>query len=161
MTGKKQITAFVCALNLLSYRPRAKGELEKALLTRKFSREEIAAALSDLERMGYINDIGFMESWCYYRYRVSPRGRWLVRNELSQKGISERDLDEHFDNFYPETVERECLRELVKKLQGRRPVQTEDNATDSRQKLTRKLYTKGFELSLIFAVLEELAIQRT
>lgn len=161
MTGKKQISAFDCALNLLSYRPRAKGELKKALLTRKFSRDEIVEALSDLERMGYINDISFIESWCYYRYRVSPRGRWLVRNELSQKGISERDLDEYFDNFYPESVERECLRELVKKLQERRAVQEEDNAEESRQKLVRKLYSKGFEPGQIFAVLEELAIQRT
>ena len=150
-------SAYSCAVNLLSYRPRARGELAAALLAKDYLPEEIETALADLENRGYLNDIAFMESWCFYRRQVAPKGRWLVKSELLGKGISQQDLDGHFDGFYSAEAERECLLRLLEKQQFRLAKIAGDDGAASRQKLAQKFFRKGFELGLIFEVLDQLA----
>lgn len=154
--SKSRGSAYNSAINLLSYRPRAKGELAAALLGKEYLPEEIDTALADLERLGYLNDIAFMESWCYYRQHVAPKGRWLVQSELASKGICQQDLAAHFDQFYSAKAEKACLQQLLEKQLHRHGQNREMDDPAARQKLAQKYFRKGFDLSLIFEVLDRL-----
>ncbi len=76
-------------LRLLAVRPQSRGELQRRLQGKKFSREAIRQALARAEASDFINDERFAEGWVDSRLRHRPKGRYLLAQELRQKGIDE------------------------------------------------------------------------
>jgi regulatory protein len=143
------------ALRLLKYRPRSREELRQALISRGFNNDEIKSTVSYLEDLGYINDVRFMESWCYYRREVSPRGRWLVKRELLAKGIAPESLEKYFDQYYPLEAEEVYLRGLIARQLAKVELHDGRITDEDRKKLMLKLYRKGFDRWLVNQLAEE------
>lgn len=143
------------ALKLLNVRPRSKEELRQLLLERKYSLEEINSVISRLIDMEYLNDIRFMESWCYYRQHISPKSRCYAKRELLAKGISFHDIEEFFDDLYSEEEELNCLKRLIEKKLAKGSVGIIRENKDC-QKIISYLLRKGFKKSLILDMFNQL-----
>ena len=161
MNKEKKGKAVVSALRLLKYRPRSREELRKALDSRGFSEEVVKSTMCYLEDLGYIDDVKFMESWCYFRREVSPRGRWLVKRELLSKGISPENLEKYFDRFYPPEVEEAYLRALITQQAVKAKLQDNKDPEENQKRLALKLYRKGFDRWLVHQLSEEAKEQIT
>ncbi|MGI6678890.1 MAG: regulatory protein RecX [Dehalobacterium sp.] len=142
------------ALKLLNIRPRSIEELRKMLLEREFPLEEVNQVISQLIQLKYLDDVNYIESWCYYRQHISPKGRWLVRKELVMKGVSAFDLDEHFDAFYSEEDEKKCLQILIEKKSIKRRLEQSKNYEKEYQKVVAQMVRKGFNLHQVLENLD-------
>jgi regulatory protein len=93
--------AYERALYYLSYRPRSEREVRRYLQRKEFAEEAIDQALARLKRSHLIDDLAFARSWVANRESLRPRGPWMLKAEMRQKGLSEQiintvltDLDE-------------------------------------------------------------------
>lgn len=144
------------ALKLLTIRPRSIEELRKLLLERKYSLDDINQAICRLIELKYLDDIKFMESWCYYRQHISPKGRWYVKRELLAKGISHDDLEEYFNQFYSEEAELVCLKGLIEKKIKKENLWDDKYDKKDYEKFIIALLRKGFKHNIILDALDQL-----
>ena len=75
------------ALNLLKRRLRSAWEIDQALLRKGVEPEERAEIIAELTEVNLINDERFALSWIHTRDRLSPRGKYVLEQELMQRGI--------------------------------------------------------------------------
>lgn len=86
--------AFSRALYYLNFRPRSRRELERYLTEKNFSPEAVASAAMRLLDLGYLNDREFARLWVSNRCRFRPRGAYVLKGELREKGIDEEIIKE-------------------------------------------------------------------
>ena len=145
---KKAITA---ALNLISFRPRASGELQRKLREKGYAAEAAEAAIQRMLDLGYLNDADFADRWIENRQEHKPRSRRMLQQELMQKGI-DRDL---IQEALEETAIDEFgdALELAHKKAG--SMSGVDQATRHRR-LSGFLGRRGYGYDVIRKVLEEI-----
>lgn len=123
---KKAITA---ALNLLSYRPRAAGELRSKLREKGYAPDAAEAAVARMQELGYLDDEAFAERWVESRQAGRPRSERMLRQELAQKGvdrdtiertIEEAGVDEYGDALELARKKAESMRGLDRDVRFRR-----------------------------------------
>ena len=76
------------ALSLLSARARARGELADRLRRKGFTDAAVDYALAEMDRLGFIDDRAFAESWVRDRLKLRPRGTQALVHELGRKRVS-------------------------------------------------------------------------
>ena len=76
------------AYRYLSYRPRSEAELKSHLHRHGFDNECVEKVLIKLKEQGVMGDAAFASFWKDNRDSFSPRGRFLLQQELRQKGIA-------------------------------------------------------------------------
>lgn len=81
------------ALRLLKNRLRSVWEIDQALLKRKVEAEDRDKIIVELLEIGLLNDERFALSWIHTRDRLSPRGDFLLVQELRQRGIAKEVID--------------------------------------------------------------------
>lgn len=145
---KKAITA---ALNLLSFRPRASGELERKLREKGYSPESAEAAVARMHDLGYLNDADFANRWIENRQEHKPRSRRLLQQELRQKGIDNEVIEEAMAEIVIDEV-ADAL-EIAQKKAG--SMQGLDQQTRHRR-LSGFLGRRGYGFDVIRKVLEEI-----
>jgi regulatory protein len=79
--------AYSRALHYLSFRPRSQLETIQYLHGKGFSDSTINAVVDRLIKKNYLNDISFARFWVNNRKKNKPKARFLIRQELVQKGI--------------------------------------------------------------------------
>jgi len=79
------------ALRLLAYRPRSEAEMRQRLARRDLPEEVVQETIARLREQGLLSDAAFARFWVETRDQNSPRGRRLLWQELSVKGI-EREV---------------------------------------------------------------------
>jgi len=79
------------ALRLLAYRPRSEAEMRQRLARRGLPDEVVQETIAHLREQGLLSDAAFARFWVEARDQNSPRGRRLLWQELSAKGI-EREI---------------------------------------------------------------------
>src|SRR5690606_30023009 len=89
--------AITASLNLLSYRPRASGELQRKWREKGYSPEAAEAAVQRMRDLGYLNDADFAERCIENRQEHKPRSRKMLQQELMQKGIDRALIREALD----------------------------------------------------------------
>lgn len=87
---RKAITA---ALNLLSYRPRAAGELAGKLREKGYAPEAVDAAIARMRELRYLDDEAFAERWVESRQSSRPRSERMLKRELAQKGVDKETIE--------------------------------------------------------------------
>ncbi len=97
--AEQQQQVYEFALTFLSYRPRSAREVEQRLRKKGYSPVQIEAAISRLQRQGYVDDRAFARFWIDNRQTFSPRGPRLLRSELRQKGVSQEVVDEALASY--------------------------------------------------------------
>jgi regulatory protein len=121
--------AIAAALNLLSYRPRAAGELQTKLREKGYAPEAIDAAIARMRELRYLDDEAFAERWVESRQVSRPRSARMLKRELAQKGvdrdtiertIEEAGVDEFGDALELARKKYESMRGLERDVRYRR-----------------------------------------
>ena len=135
------------ALGLLASRARSAFEIRQRLRRKDYPEDAIDYALSELERLGYLDDRAFAEMFVRDRLNLRPRGSRLLMRELRAKGISEEIAKSVIEEALVanESSDSEVALELAKKWLARQKAPADAAA---RMKLERRLYgqlaRKGF-----------------
>lgn len=157
--GSARREALDRAFGYLSHRPRSRFEVERHLRSKGFEPPAVAHALARCEELGYLDDRSFAESWVRDRIRLKPRGRFKLRMELKEKGVSEADAEAAIDRAFreEETDERELLERAARK-------RFESRRADDPEKLRRRLHgylrRRGFRSRDIYEVIDRLLPDR-
>lgn len=105
--------AYDAAVRFLGYRARSVKEMRIYLREKKYPkpcRERVVARLKD---QTYLDDKEFTRLWIENRKRLNPKGTWMLKQELLQKGVSEDLVDEALSDYDEETY---AARALIPKL---------------------------------------------
>ncbi len=145
-------SAYLRAVNFLSYRARSIAEIEENLRKHEVSEAGIEAAIDRLKRNGFVNDAEFAASWVENRNTFRPRGAKALRMELRQKGIAEEVIRATLD----EMVDEEALVYEAGIKQARKLAKRNLAWQDFRKKLVAFLARRGFSYSVISPLPEKL-----
>lgn len=136
------------AIRLLSYRPRSEAEI-RARLNQRFDREIIEGVVLQLRESQMIDDTAFALYWIEEREYFSPRGKRLLKVELTRKGIDGEVIDEVLDGI----DDNECAYRAAQK-KGQSLIR-EDHETFKR-KLGGFLLRRGFGYETVNSTTERL-----
>ncbi len=90
---------YLKALKFLQYRPRSEKEIRDYLIKKlpptDTDAEIIDAIIQKLKAQRFLNDKEFAGMWVRSRKSLKPKGEWLIRMELKQKGnnVQKGDLE--------------------------------------------------------------------
>lgn len=135
------------SIRLISKRPRSTKEitlyLEKKLVTYKRKgckfKEQV---LTSLRQKGYLDDRNFAKWWVDQRLAYKPRGRYLLQNELKEKGIPQDIISEVFGGIrLTPKKELSIAHNLAKK---KRASMGSMNIEKNKRRLYNYLLRKGF-----------------
>ncbi len=87
------------AVRFLSYRPRSIREIRQNLKEKGNEAPVIDQVIDRLETLGYVDDLAFARYWVQNRDEFRPKGPLALRQELNQKGISARLIDQVLDEL--------------------------------------------------------------
>lgn len=144
------IKAYDRAVRFLGYRKRSVKEVRDKLQQLEYSEAAIAAVVEKLERLGYLNDYDFAETWVRDRLNLKPTAKKVIRLELKQKGISEEIISMVLSDIDPQTETAQAIRLVEKKGFSALSGQARD------QKIKNFLLRKGFGWETVKAVLDSL-----
>lgn len=86
--------AYERALRYLAYRPRSEQEIRRYLQKRAVSPQAVEQVVARLRRVHLIDDAAFAAFWVENREAFRPRGAWVLRAELRQKGVAPDAIEE-------------------------------------------------------------------
>jgi regulatory protein len=145
--------AHEAALRLLAYRPRSEAEIRQRLARRGLPPQVIQKTIASLHEQGLLSDVAFARFWVETREQSSPRGRRLLWQELSAKGI-EREVARQA--IAPVAEEDAALRAAQKKA---RHLQGQDYPV-FRRRLGDFLLRRGFPYPTVRTIVERLWHER-
>ncbi|NLK38227.1 MAG: hypothetical protein GX299_09130 [Epulopiscium sp.] len=88
------IKAQDAALHYISYQMRTESEVRKKLKTLEYGEDVIERVIDFLLKYRYVDDLSFAAAYIRQRKKSNPKGRYALRYELRQKGVSEEVIDE-------------------------------------------------------------------
>lgn len=103
------------ALYYIGYKMRTESEVRKKLLEKEFTEDIIERVIDFLIKYHYIDDEAYCISYIKQRLRLNPKGKYVLKMELKQKGIKESiicrtleelDIDEFSDIV--KLLEKKC-----------------------------------------------------
>ncbi|MFB3097304.1 MAG: regulatory protein RecX [Dehalococcoidia bacterium] len=80
------------ACRFLSFRPRSEAEVRRRLM-RRFPAELVNRVIEVLRNTNYLDDEEFARRWRLDRERFHPRGRQVLKRELSRFGVAREVID--------------------------------------------------------------------
>jgi regulatory protein len=88
-------SALATAMRMLAYGPRSEHEVRQALARKRTRTDVLEETVARLRELRLLDDTDFARTYVEQRDRRSPRGRRLLRAELSTRGIDRKAADEH------------------------------------------------------------------
>jgi len=140
------------ALNLLSYRMRSIKEMKDRLYKKKFPAVLIDSVVSELKRIGLLDDRKFSEAFIHSRMIQRPVSRSQLSRELKLKGVNETLIQETVRAEYDELREVVEARKLAEKRLSRLP----DDRYKAKKRLSDFLMRRGFGWDIIKPLIDEL-----
>ena len=144
--------AFDKAIRFLGYRARTEKEVYDKLKEKEFDEKVIKKTITNLKKMGYLNDKEFIKLWVADRASIKPSGKKLLEIELKQKGVSEelakRELNKLVDQKTENTMAQKALEKAQKQYRGL-------VGREKKQKITAYLARRGFNWNLIKELLDK------
>ena len=134
--------AFDRAVRYLSYRPRSTEEVRRNLVRHQVADSLIASVLVRLERLGYLDDLGFAKFWLENRARFKPMGARALRYELRAKGIADEIIETLLAEFEEEAAAYRAAAGQARRIQR-------STRQAFRRKLSQMLRRRGFEADTI------------
>lgn len=145
--------AFQSAVNYLSYRIRSEHEVISYLSEKEWEQAVIDEVMHKLREYRYVDDEEYAKAFVRTQMNVSKKGPDVIRTELLNKGISEKDqqtaLSQYRNDLQRENAE-EWASKTLKKSKG--------SMKEAKQKTIQFLVRKGFSMSLAKLVTGELAV---
>ncbi len=151
-SGEKEFTrAKNAAYRFLSYRPRSYAEVEKKLHDKGFNRTVVQDVLSDLVRLGYVDDEAFANQWVRGRVRLRQIGRHRIKQELKDRGLDSEVIRRVLGGVLTADLEIETARQAAeRKLSTMKALDRETR----RRRLAGFLERKGFSYDVIGGILK-------
>ena len=142
---------FSKAIRLLSLRARSIKEVSDRLKRLTPNQDLIDQVLEDLIKKGFLNDLDFAQSFVDSRLRSKPKGKMVLKYELSQKGISQEVINKVLNQIFSDPeVELKLAKNFLKK-------KTALNRLDP-QAFKKKAYSalkrRGFSSQTIFKIID-------
>ena len=154
MENKNQAIKF--AIKLLSIRKRSVFEMRNRLKRKEFEGNIVDEVVEELIEYKYLNDEEFAEAYINDRINFNPRGSFLVKKELREKGVAENIVNEKIKELFPEEKEMELAKRAAEKKIGTLNKNLEKNKIY--QKVGSYLQAKGYSGYIIREVLEEITL---
>lgn len=139
------------AINYLSYRMRATKEMIEHLKSKEIDSNNIAIIIDRLVSENYLNDGDFAKAFVRSRINLTFKGPEVIRRELIEKGMSEKEINEALKIFSYE----EQLEKAAHLLQKKYPKQLKTSRADQDRKMYTLLLSKGFTSDVVQQVLNE------
>ncbi len=140
------------ALDYLTRRPRSYWEIEQYLQKKEVSTIHIESVLQRLTELNLLDDLAFARYWIENREAFRPRGKYALRYELRQKGVSETIIEQALSQGELDEVES-AYRVARKKWRNLRGF---ENQWQLQQKLAGYLGQRGFSWDIIREVSQRL-----
>lgn len=151
--GSDQLSAAqTIALNALAPRAKSRGELASHLKRRGVEDLAAVVVLDKLEKSGLVNDLEFARAWADSRMRAKNLSKRVIAGELREKGVSAELIAIALDEIDNDLEYRAALELGMRKA---RSLKRFDEETRQRR-LISALQRKGFNFSVISAVLKEI-----
>ncbi len=134
------------ALRILTGRDHSKSELIRKLKQRGFKSEDIEKAVSECERLDYIND---ERTARVYINQMIRKGHGLnrIRHEMNKKGLRGQRIQNILSEIESDIDEAEGAERILKKNVKR--FEREPDLKKRRDKIYRFLYARGFSQDTI------------
>lgn len=145
--------AFQSAVNYLSYRIRSEHEVISYLSEKEWEQAVIDEVMHKLREYRYVDDEEYAKAFVRTQMNVSKKGPDVIRTELLNKGISEKDQQAALSQ-YTNDLQRENAEEWANKTLKK----NKSSMKEAKQKTIQFLVRKGFSMSLAKFVTEELAV---
>lgn len=153
---------FDSALRFLSYRPRSQKEIEDHLVSKISSQESIKYSqakesdlikkiIVNLQKYNYIDDYQFAKLWIKSRNRSNPRGKSILKLELTQKGVAREITDELLGKIKNQNTI--ALKSIEKKLPRWKKLKPDE----LKKKIYSHLSMRGFDFDTIREIVAQLA----
>ena len=150
-TDTSRTGAMNTAVRILTYRDHFKFELKQKLLQRGFANEIIDTAITECERLNYINDERTAHVYIEQLKRKCFGIRY-IRLSLKKKRLSGNTIEKILFENYTQAEEHENARKLLeKKIKS---FSREADLKKRRDKIYRFLYSRGFDKDVIADLLQ-------
>ena len=106
-------------INYLKYRPRTEKEIVSKLRENGYQSGIISQLIEKYQKLGYINDEDFAESYLLDLISHHPQGKYLLIGKLREKGISKKVIDELISKHLSEEKEIEMAERLLSQQRNR------------------------------------------
>jgi regulatory protein len=109
---------FQRALNFISYRSRSTEEVKRNLHKYKVPAEVIPQIIERLTAGGLLDDADFARRWVADRNELHPRGAYLLRLELRQRGVSEDLIEPTLSSLDEDELAMRAAEKKARQLAG-------------------------------------------
>ncbi|MFC1708908.1 regulatory protein RecX [Candidatus Omnitrophota bacterium] len=137
---------------LLKIRPRSEYELRNHLKLKGFQKDIIDSAITELHRIGLLDDLAFAKLWVESRIK-RPLGLNRLSYELKVKGVAKDIINQVISKYDSPGKEEDVVRELINR-------KIEKIAHLDKTKIKSRLWSyflrKGFSKDIVYDVLSEL-----
>jgi len=140
------------ALNLLSFRDRSEKELRTKLKQAGFQESNIDSAIDELKRLRFIDDRKFAINFAHSKMTTKPMGAFLLRRELTLKGIDEEIITQVIEAIFGETDQLAlALRIARQKIHQIKEL----DEPKKKRRVSDLLLRRGFNWDVVSHVLEQ------
>jgi regulatory protein len=146
--------AYERVLRLLSHRPRSEAEVRRYLEGKDTPPDVIVEVCERLTRQGYLDDEAFVRFWVDNRERFNPRGAWVLRRELRQKGVAQSLIDAALADLDSQDGAYRAAQRRLRRWQGL-------EYAEFRRAAGGYLVRRGFDYAVVQEVLERLWTEMT
>lgn len=142
------------AFRFLGIRNHSSYEIKLKLLKKKFPQDLVNEAVNELIEGNILNDFKFAEQFLEEKSAKSKFGPNKIRNDLIKKGINRKILDELFSKI----DEKHSFDVALALAEKKQKTIKEKDRKKSKQKIFFYLQSKGFDIDVIYNVLNKLNI---
>ncbi len=141
------------ALYHLSFKQRTAKEVKDYLTQHDIQPEIISQVLDNLKKEHWINDRKYANSFIQSNLLTGDKGAFVLKQKLSQKGISSTIIEEELNQFDFTELTDKVAEKLLKKHQGKLPCKA------LQDKILQSLINKGFSYSQAKTAYQHLEIE--
>lgn len=142
------------AIKALGRHMRTEAELRRLMHQRvepgPHGDELIATVVARLKENGYLNDQSYAETYARLRRENEKFGQRRVRQALSQKGVTQKIVQQVVEESYANTDEETQARLHLERKRIRKPANEKDTA-----RVMRRLVSAGFSTGVIYKILRQ------
>lgn len=131
------------ALQYISFQMRTAAQVRRKLLEKEYTDTVIEEVMAFLLKYKYVDDEEYCRCYIAQRQRLSPRGAYALKAELSQKGVSREAIDKAL--AHADIDEAEAARRLIEKKWR----YLEDIDEKAKKRIWSFLQRKGFSYDII------------
>jgi regulatory protein len=140
--------AFNRSIKYLTYRIRSAKEIADYLSQKGFDEKTIAETIGKLLDLKFLNDLEFGRIWIESRQKYNGKSKYILRNELQQKGLDKELIDKLLGSAQDDL---EIAKQLFEKKKDKLKGLSNDKFF---KKMAGFLGRKGFSYDIIKKVID-------